>query len=108
MINLYKYLDNRICKMKLNKEQKEKLLALDKEYGELVMMYRNDLNTKDIDNIEEEFEKFINARKRGLKYFPQIKLTTDNGFLTDGIMQRLKQLLVEFEKFNCFLSKYYI
>ena len=108
MINLYNYLDNRICKMKLNKEQKEKLLALDKEYGELVMMYRNDLNTKDIDNIEEEFEKFINARKRGLKYFPQIKLTTDNGFLTDGIMQRLKQLLVEFEKFNCFLSKYYI
>ena len=107
MKTLYKY----ICKnnpMKLSKEDKQKLLNLDKEYGDLVLMYRNDLNTKDIKNLDEECEKFLTLRKRGLKYFPQIELVTDNGFLHDGILPRLKQLLVEFENFNCFLSKYYI
>ena len=94
--------------LKLTPEQKEKLLRLDEEYGELVMMYRKDLNTKDIANLQEECEKFLRARKRGLKYFPYVKLTTDNGFYTDGILPRLKQLLVEFLHFDCYLSKYYI
>ena len=105
---LEQYINNTISPLKLTKEQKRKLLNLDKEYGELVMMYRKDLNTKDVANMDEECEKFLNARKRGLKYFPYIKLTTDNGFYTDGILPRLKQLLVEFVHFDCFLSKYYI
>lgn len=108
MISLSKYLNNGKNPFKLTKEDKEKLLALDKEYGELVMMYRKDLNTKDIENMEEECEKFLTARKRGLKYYPLIKLVGDNGFKTDGILPRLKQLLTEFRNFNCYLSKYYI
>lgn len=94
--------------MKLTKEQKEKLLKLDAEYGELVMMYRKDWNNKDVANMDEEFEKFIRARKRGIKYFPYIKLVSDNKFSTDGILPRLNQLRVEFENFPCYLSKYYI
>ena len=93
---------------KLNEKDKEKLLALDKEYGELVNMYRNDYNTKDVANMDEECKKFLEARKNGKKYFPQIKLTTDNGFKTDGILQRLKALLLEFEHFNFYFSKFYI
>ena len=93
---------------KLTDEDKEKLLALDKEYGKLVMMYRNDLNTKDVANMDEECEKFLKERKAGREYFPQIKLTTKNGFLTDGILDRLKDLLYEFKNFNCYLSKFYI
>lgn len=108
MISLSKYLNNGKNPFKLTKADKEKLLALDKEYGELVMMYRKDLNTKDIENMEEECEKFLTSRKRGLKYYPLIKLVGDNGFKTDGILPRLKQLLVEFRNFNCYLSKYYI
>lgn len=108
MKSLEQYINNTISPLKLTREQKEKLLSLDKEYGELVMMYRKDLNTKDVANMDEECEKFLNAHKRGLKYFPYIKLTTDNGFYTDGILPRLKQLLVEFIHFDCFLSKYYI
>lgn len=108
MKSLNQYINKTISLLKLTPEQKEKLLRLDEEYGELVMMYRKDLNTKDIANLQEECEKFLRARKRGLKYFPYIKLTTDNGFYTDGILPRLKQLLVEFLHFDCFLSKYYI
>lgn len=108
MISLSKYLNNGKNPFKLSKADKEKLLALDKEYGELVIMYRKDLNTKDIENMEEECEKFLTARKRGLKYYPLIELVGDNGFKTDGILPRLKQLLTEFRNFNCYLSKYYI
>ena len=108
MKSLNQYINKNSSPLKLTSEQKEKLLKLDEEYGELVMMYRKDLNTKDIANLQEECEKFLRARKRGLKYFPYIKLTTDNGFYTDGILPRLKQLLVEFLHFDCFLSKYYI
>lgn len=108
MKSLNQYITENSSPLKLTPEQKEKLLKLDEEYGELVMMYRKDLNTKDIANLQEECEKFLRARKRGFKYFPYVKLTTDNGFYTDGILPRLKQLLVEFTHFNCFLSKYYI
>lgn len=108
MKSLNQYINKTSSPLKLTPEQKEKLLKLDEEYGELVMMYRKDLNTKDIANLQEECEKFLRARKRGLKYFPYVKLTTDNGFYTDGILPRLKQLLVEFLHFDCFLSKYYI
>lgn len=108
MIDLYKYINNVKSPLVLDKESKEKLLALDKEYGELVLMYRNDYNTKDVANMDSECKKFLSERKQGRKYFPQIELTTENGFYTDGILQRLNALLVEFRNFNCFLSKYYI
>lgn len=108
MIDLYKYINNVKNPLVLDKESKAKLLALDKEYGELVLMYRNDYNTKDVANMDSECKKFLSARKQGRKYFPQIELTTENGFYTDGILQRLNALLVEFRSFNCFLSKYYI
>jgi len=93
---------------KLSAEDKEMLLKLDKEYGKLVRMYRDDYNTKDVANMDEECKKFLKAQKEGKKYFPQIKLTTQNGFKTDGILPRLKALLVEFTHFNCYLSKFYI
>lgn len=108
MISLSQYINNSQNPFKLSKNDKNKLLMLDKEYGDLVMMYRKDFNTKDIENMEEECEKFLTARKRGLKYFPIIDLVGENKFKTDGILPRLKQLLVEFRNFNCYLSKYYI
>lgn len=46
---------------KLNEKDKEKLLALDNEYGELVNMYRNDYNTKDAANIDEECKKIFRS-----------------------------------------------
>ena len=108
-MNLSQYLKSSCDPMKLSDEDMKKLLSLDKEYGELVDMYRHDRNTKDVTNLDEECEKFLRARERGIKYFPYIKLDGENKFHTDGILLRLKNLLVEFERFpQCYLSKYYI
>lgn len=109
MKTLYEYIGENLSSFfKLSKEDKVKLLNLDKEYGDLVMMYRQDLNVKDMKNLDEECSKFLKLRERGLKYYPKIELVTDNGFLTDGILPRLKNLLVQFRNFNCYISKYYI
>ena len=117
MNSLYTYLDSTQCNtnndnrsslFKLNDADKKKLLELDKEYGELVSMYRKDWDNKDVENMDEECKKFLDARKEGKKYFPQIKLVSPNKFKEDGILPRLKALLVEFENFRCYLSKYYI
>lgn len=93
---------------KLSDTDKAKLLRLDKEYGVLVMMYRKDWNNKDVANMDEECEKFLDARNRGEKYFPQIELVSPCRFSEDGILPRLKSLLCEFKNFNCYLSKFYI
>lgn len=106
MINLYNYLDNRICKMKLNKEQKEKLLALDKEYGELYKEFWYKWDRTDCKNLESEFKKFMIARQKGEKYFPQLKLVKDE--LDDNWLDKALKLKSKFQIFNCFLSKYYI
>ena len=95
-------------KLEMDSNKKKKLLELDEEYGKLVMMYRHDFNTKDVKNLDKEFEKFIEARKEGKKYFPKLKLVGENGFRTDGILKRLKNLRAEFMNLRCFLSKYYL
>lgn len=94
--------------LQMDSKKKKKLLELDEEYGKLVMMYRKDFNTKDVKNLDKEFDKFMEARKKGEKYFPKLKLVGTNGFRTDGILDRLKRLRAEFVNFHCFLSKYYL
>jgi hypothetical protein len=106
MIPLSKYLLNNDT-LKLSAEDKDKLIALDKEYGDLICTYREDRNWKDVLNLEEEYEKFINARKAGLKYYPQLVMHP-NKFSENGLLQRLEALRNKFMNFNCFLSKYYI
>lgn len=108
MKSLSTYINNSFDPMHLTKAQKERLLALDKEYGDLVFMYRKDWNTKDVTNLDEECEKFLDCRKRGIKYFPYIHLKGGCKFNEDGILPRLQALRAEFVKFPCFLSKYYI
>lgn len=95
-------------RLEMDPKKKKRLLELDEEYGKLFMMYRNDWNTKDVKNLDKEFDKFMKARDKGEKYFPKLKLIGENGFRTDGIVERLERLRDEFMNFRCFLSKYYI
>lgn len=102
MISFTNFID-----LKLNKDDKETLLKLDQEYGDLIAMYRADRNWKDVLNIDEEREKFLNARERGIKYYPLLKMHP-NKFSENNILPRMLALREKFTKFNCFLSKYYI
>lgn len=94
--------------LKLSAEDKAKLIEMDREYGELFFMKRNDFNEKDILNLDEEKEKFFTHRKNGIKYCPIIKLGKCE-YDTDGIIPRLKDLKTRFKNFKeCYLSKFYI
>lgn len=112
MISLVDYLsaytDNRYKHLKLSEERKEHLLNLDAEYGELVQLFRKRFNAKRVENLDEERERFLTARKRGLKYFPQIELEIDSSEDKDNILPRLKNLISEFRDFDCYISKFYI
>lgn len=108
MIDLTKYINNQLNPFKLTEEQKEKLLNLDKEYYDLVLMFRSNFYVSNLSNLDEEYKKFITSRKRGLKYYPSLKYSSYNPDKDKNILDRLEQLLSEFNKFDCFLSKYYI
>lgn len=112
MISLVDYLsaytDNRHKHLKLSDERKEHLLNLDAEYGELIQLFRKRFNAKRVENLDEERERFLTARKRGLKYFPQIELEIDSSEDKDNILPRLKNLITEFRNFDCYISKFYL
>ena len=102
MINLQTYID-----YTLSDAQREKLIKLDNEFGEVMHMFRNDRNYNDIVNIDSECKKFISARKNGGTYVPLFKMHK-NKFSSNNILKRMLLLKSEFVRFNCFLSKYYI
>lgn len=106
MITLSQYITNHNNKLKLSKEDKLRLLHLDNEYGKLCEEFWTEWDRTDCKNLDEEFEKFISARKNGKKYFPQLELVKDN--LTEDWLVRANRLKTKFLSFNCFLSKYYI
>ena len=107
MKSLAEYINESLDALCLSTEDKNRLLELDREYGDIVDTFRHDRNDKDVLNMDEEFSKFIAARKRGMKYFPHIQLQPHK-FATDGLLGRVERLIAEFQRFNCFLSKYYL
>lgn len=107
MITLSKYINNSIDPFKLTRNDKQKLVCLDRMFWEIAQMYHND-KPRYTTNIDEEIDKFITAYKSGIKYFPKLEFETENKYLTDGVVEKIDTLLFEFRNFNCFLSKYYI
>ena len=108
MKSLSTYIDNRIGLMKLSETQKEQLIEMDKEYGKLFFLYKKVCNRNSILNLDSECEKFLEARKRGVKYFPVLEPKINHDKLEDTLVPRLLELRPKFYKFPCFLSRYYI
>lgn len=54
----------------LSPEDKSRLLELDKQYGKLYKEFWFKWDRTDTKNLESEFKKFLDARKRGEKYYP--------------------------------------
>lgn len=106
MILLEDYLKNELLNIKLSDKDKERLIVLDKRYGDLYKMTREEFNEKDVRNLKEEMETFLSARKRGRKYFPIIDLG-DCGYDED-LIRALSDLRIEFERFDNVISRFYI
>ena len=91
----------------LSSQGRKKLLGLDREYNILVNKV-NEFNTNEISNLDDEMDKFFNARNDNRKYYPKLKLNYCP-YDANGIIGELEKLLGKFENFmECYLSKFYI
>lgn len=93
---------------KLDDETKTKLLKLDEKYHRLIEKFRTKYVAQTVSNIKEEYDKFINARNNGQKYFPQLEIK-DSQF-DQKLYDDFGKLIHEFEliKDKCYISKFYL
>lgn len=94
-------------RMKLTDDEKARLVKLDAEYGRLMKIYRTVWQCNFPTNVDEQYELFINSYNRGIEFYPILHIKKDLLQLKEcqvGFMNLVK----EFRKLNCFLSKYYI
>ena len=91
---------------KLSKKDKEYLLELDKKYGKLAIIFRKEFRAKNVMNLDSEFDKFIEHKKVGEKYFPKLELEKIDSSV--DIKAEFEELLKKFENFGSFISKFYI
>ena len=91
---------------KLSKKDKEYLLELDKKYGKLAILFRKEYRAKNVMNLDIEFDKFIEHKKVGEKYFPKLELEQIESSI--DIKAEFEELLAKFENFSSFISKFYI
>lgn len=91
---------------KLSKKDKEYLLSLDKKYGELAILFRKEFRAKNVTNTDAEFDKFIEAKRNGEKYYPKLELEKIPSSVDLKI--EFESLLKKFENFPSYISKFYI
>ena len=93
---------------KMSNEVKSTLLELDEKYHKLIEKFRTKYVAQTITNIKEEFEKFINARNNGQKYFPQLEI--ENSEVDMDLLDKFSELKDEFGKIvsECYIAKFYI
>jgi hypothetical protein len=91
---------------KLSEKDKEYLLELDRKYGELAIIFRKEFKAKNVMNLDSEFEKFIEHKRVGKKYFPKLDLEKIQSSI--DIKAEFEELLAKFENFSSFISKFYI
>ena len=92
---------------KLSDDAKKQLLELDLEYGEIALIARYETVVREVSNIDEEYDKFMDAHSHGDKYYPTLKYKSLK-YVKYNLHDKCKKLLAKFADFNCYLSKYYI
>lgn len=93
-------------KYKLDDDQKKKLIALDRQYGKLALLFRQVYRAKNVTNIDEEFKKFMDARSKGEQYFPKLELEKRD--IDIDLLSECEELKKKFENFDTYISKFYI
>jgi len=93
---------------KLAPEIKEILIKLDEKYHTLIETFRSRYVAQTVSNIKEEFDKFMNARNLGQKYYPQLEI--ENSEVDMKMYDDFEKLLKEFEeiKDKCYIAKFYL
>lgn len=93
---------------KLTPEIKEILIKLDEKYHTLIETFRSRYVAQTVSNIKEEFDKFMNARNLGQKYYPQLEIK--NSDVDMKIYDNMGKLIDEFEKIKdkCYVAKFYL
>lgn len=93
---------------KISNEIKSKLLILDEKYHKLIEKFRTKYVAQTVNNIKEEFDKFIKAKENGQKYYPQLEI--DESTYDDKLYEDFSKLKDEFNeiKYDCYISKFYI
>ena len=93
---------------KLDPDTKSTLLKLDEKYHKLIEKFRTKYVAQTVSNIKEEFDKFMNARNLGQKYYPQLEIK--NSDVDMKIYDDMGKLKEEFEKIKdkCYVAKFYI
>lgn len=109
MKSLFEYISESLdTNYKLSPDGKKLLLRLDSDFNDLIMLGKEIHNLMDIDNIDEEWEKFNEFQKVGIEYIPTIKYHNPIKTKEYRFLDKLKKLREDFVNFDCFLSKYYI
>ena len=92
----------------MDNETKSKLLDLDKKYGKLIEKFRTRYVAQTVDNIKEEFDKFMRAKTNGQKYYPQLEIKDASSDMK--MYDDFGKLFDEFEeiKNKCYISKFYL
>ena len=92
----------------LDAETKSKLLYLDEKYHKLIEKFRNKYVAKTVNNIKEEFKKFMSAHELGQKYYPQLDM--DDTDVDMKLYEDMKKLRDDFNDITreCYIAKFYI
>ena len=108
LLNLEDYIKESKSIYLMDNETKNKLLVLDEKYHKLIEKFRTKYVAQTVQNIREEFDKFMAARKMGQKYYPQLEI--ENSEVDQKIYDGFKKLLDEFKDIedNCYVTKFYI
>ena len=87
---------------------KSTLLKLDEKYHKLIDKFRNKYSAQSVENLKQEYEKFMVAKNNGQKYFP--KLEIKNSEVDMKMHDSFEKLADEFKdiKDKCYIAKFYI